>query len=152
MKAFQILSSNVLRVAAINSVGAFVLFLGKMAVVISTCFISMEIINSKTVPIAHPWALVLIATLFSYLTAHCFISVYGMAIDTIFLCFCEDSAHNDGIAKPYFMSKGLMEFVENSSKALQALETRNKGLAYTESKQALVQQQKKALLLMPKVD
>ena len=31
-----------------------------------------------------------------------------MAIDTIFICFCEDSDRNDGIDKPYFMSKGLM--------------------------------------------
>jgi solute carrier family 44 protein 1 (choline transporter-like protein) len=31
-----------------------------------------------------------------------------MAIDTIFLCFCEDSDRNDGISRPYFMSTGLM--------------------------------------------
>ena len=31
-----------------------------------------------------------------------------MAMDTIFLCFCEDSDRNDGVTKPYFMSKGLM--------------------------------------------
>ena len=31
-----------------------------------------------------------------------------MAVDTIFLCFCEDSDKNDGIKKPYYMSKGLM--------------------------------------------
>lgn len=47
-----------------------------------------------------------------------------MAIDTIFLCFCEDSARNDGITRPYYMSKGMMEFVENSDKALAALEKR----------------------------
>lgn len=47
-----------------------------------------------------------------------------MAIDTIFLCFCEDSERNDGITRPYYMSKGLMEFVENSSKALAALKKR----------------------------
>lgn len=47
-----------------------------------------------------------------------------MAIDTIFLSFCEDSERNDGITKPYYMSKGLMEFVENSSKALAALKKR----------------------------
>jgi solute carrier family 44 protein 1 (choline transporter-like protein) len=34
-----------------------------------------------------------------------------MAIDTIFLCFCEDSERNDGISKPYFMSRGLMVFI-----------------------------------------
>ena len=31
-----------------------------------------------------------------------------MTIDTLFLCFCEDCELNDGIEKPYFMSKGLM--------------------------------------------
>jgi solute carrier family 44 protein 1 (choline transporter-like protein) len=31
-----------------------------------------------------------------------------MAIDTIFLCFCEDSDKNDGVKKPYYMSLGLM--------------------------------------------
>lgn len=41
-----------------------------------------------------------------------------MAIDTIFLCFCEDCEQNDGINRPYFMSKGFMEFVDNSKKAL----------------------------------
>lgn len=39
-----------------------------------------------------------------------------MTIDTIFLCFCEDSEENDGVDRPYFMSRGLMEFVENSKK------------------------------------
>ena len=77
-----------------------------------------------------------------------------MTIDTIFMCFCEDCDHNDGIEKPYFMSTGLMvsenlhnisrasnyrvtgetmivllpfllqEFVENSSKALEAMKKR----------------------------
>lgn len=41
-----------------------------------------------------------------------------MAIDTIFICFCEDSEQNDGISKPYYMSRNLMEFVENSKKSL----------------------------------
>jgi len=31
-----------------------------------------------------------------------------MAIDTIFLCFCEDCEQNDGLNRPYFMSRGLM--------------------------------------------
>ena len=43
-----------------------------------------------------------------------------MVIDTIFLCFCEDSDRNDGVVRPYYMSRGLMEYVENSRKALEA--------------------------------
>lgn len=31
-----------------------------------------------------------------------------MIIDTIFICFCEDCEKNDGINRPYFMSRGLM--------------------------------------------
>ena len=39
-----------------------------------------------------------------------------MAIDTIFLCFCEDSDKNDGIKKPYYMSTGLMvKFYQDST-------------------------------------
>lgn len=45
-----------------------------------------------------------------------------MAIDTIFICFCEDCENNDGISKPYYMSRGLMEFVQNSKKALAVLD------------------------------
>lgn len=41
-----------------------------------------------------------------------------MTIDTIFICFCEDCELNDGVAKPYYMSRGLMEFVENSKNAM----------------------------------
>lgn len=46
-KAFEILSSNSLRVFAINSVGDFVLLLGKAFVVAITVFIGMELIQVK---------------------------------------------------------------------------------------------------------
>lgn len=49
-----------------------------------------------------------------------------MTIDTIFLCFCEDCEQNDGISQPYFMSRGLMEFVENSKRALDLHDSRGK--------------------------
>ena len=59
-------------------------------------------------PVRHVWAPVGLAAIFAYLTANCFIGIYEMTIDTIFLCFCEDCDRNDGISKPYYMSKGLM--------------------------------------------
>lgn len=42
-----------------------------------------------------------------------------MTIDTIFLCFCEDCERNDGLSRPYYMSRGLMEFVQNSKNRLE---------------------------------
>ncbi|KAK2149879.1 hypothetical protein LSH36_433g03003 [Paralvinella palmiformis] len=40
-KAFEIITKNVLRVAVINSVGTFVLFLGKIGVAASTCVVAV---------------------------------------------------------------------------------------------------------------
>ncbi|XP_026670427.1 choline transporter-like protein 1 isoform X2 [Ceratina calcarata] len=118
-KAFQALSSNILRVAAINSVGDFVLFLGKVLVVTLTVVTGIYLLQKEG--LQYPWVPITLAAIFAYVVAHCFISIYEMIIDTIFLCFCEDCEKNDGISRPYFMSRGLMEFVENSKKALRYL-------------------------------
>ncbi|XP_078038767.1 choline transporter-like protein 1 [Augochlora pura] len=120
-KAFTALSSNILRVAAINSVGDFVLFLGKVLVVTLTIVSGIYLMQKKD-GLHHPWVPIVVAGLFAFLVAHCFISIYEMVIDTIFICFCEDCEKNDGISRPYFMSRGLMEFVENSKKALNYLD------------------------------
>ena len=46
----------------------------------------------------------------TWFVAHSFMGVYAMAVDTVFLCFLEDSERNDGSPdRPYFMSKGLQE-------------------------------------------
>ena len=43
--------------------------------------------------------------------------VYAMAVDTVFLCFLEDSERNDGTPeRPYFMSKGLQEVTKKMQK------------------------------------
>lgn len=44
-QAFKMITSNVLRVAAINSVGDFVLFLGKVLVVISTVLLGFKMLE-----------------------------------------------------------------------------------------------------------
>lgn len=44
-QAFKIITSNVLRVAAINSVGDFVLFLGKVLVVTMTVFLGFTVLE-----------------------------------------------------------------------------------------------------------
>ncbi|CAG2057875.1 unnamed protein product [Timema podura] len=116
-QAFSLLSANALRVAAINSVGDFVLFLGKAMVVISTVLIGIKMLDNME-GIHHVWVPLVLAGLFAFIVADCFVTVYEMAIDTIFLCFCEDCEANDGLNRPYFMSRGLMEFVQNSKKAL----------------------------------
>lgn len=60
----------------------------------------------------------------SYCNLNCFKLNLQMIIDTIFICFCEDCEQNDGINRPYFMSRGLMEFIQNSKKAMHIDEKR----------------------------
>jgi solute carrier family 44 protein 1 (choline transporter-like protein) len=67
-------------VAAINSVGTFVLFLGKVSVVVSTVFIGIEIMKTQEEPVKYVWAPITLAALFSYMIVDCFIGVYGVSI------------------------------------------------------------------------
>ena len=51
-------------------------------------------------------------TLAAYLISSCFFSVYEMAIDTLFLCFLQDSEINDGSReKPFYMSKLVRKII-----------------------------------------
>ncbi|XP_054459995.1 choline transporter-like protein 1 [Anoplopoma fimbria] len=114
--AFMILVENALRVAAINTVGDFVLFLGKVLVVSCTAFAGVLALNYQrdyTV-----WVLpLLIVCLFAFLVAHCFLSVFENVVDVLFLCFAVDTKYNDGSpGREYYMDKALMEYVENSKK------------------------------------
>jgi solute carrier family 44 protein 1 (choline transporter-like protein) len=131
-RAFQMLSSNALRVLAINSVGDFVLLLGKIFVVTATVLIGIEMIQN-TPGLHYRWIPVLLCGIFAFLVAHCFLTVYEMTIDTIFMCFCEDCEQNDGIAKPYYMSRNLMEFVQNSKNSLDLASVKKKDAAWNGS-------------------
>jgi len=65
-KAFKLLGNNILRVAAINTVGDFVLFLGKVAIVVATVFIGIEIVDLRSHEngkVKHVWAPVALAAI-----------------------------------------------------------------------------------------
>ena len=51
----------------------------------------------------------------TYYIAEVFFDLYKMAVDTIFLCFCEDSTHNDGKGNPFFMSDNLLKFMSDNA-------------------------------------
>ncbi|XP_063713972.1 choline transporter-like protein 1 [Symsagittifera roscoffensis] len=117
-RGFTLLVSNAVRVVAINTVGDFCLFLAKLMVVFAVVLIGIKITesNEEIEQDAIPIALGAIGT---YIVAHVFLSVYEMIVDTLFLCFCEDSERNDGSpGKEYYMSENLKEFVDTTNEAL----------------------------------
>ena len=60
----------------------------------------------------YPAIPVVVTVIFAYLIIDCFMTVFEMTVDTIFVCFCEDCEINDGMTRPFFMSRGLMEVMQ----------------------------------------
>ncbi|XP_042275085.1 choline transporter-like protein 1 isoform X3 [Thunnus maccoyii] len=106
--AFVILVENALRVATINAIGDFVLFLGKILIVTSTAFAGVLLLNYQRD--YAEWLLpLIIVCLFAFLVAHCFLSIFEIVVDVLFLCFAIDTKYNDGTpGKEFFMDKALM--------------------------------------------
>uniref|UniRef100_A0AAQ5YNH4 Choline transporter-like protein n=1 Tax=Amphiprion ocellaris TaxID=80972 RepID=A0AAQ5YNH4_AMPOC len=108
--AFLLLMRNMIRVAVLDKVTDFLLFLGKLLIV---GLVGEVKAFEDTAPHLHYyWVPILTVVVGSYLIAHGFFSVYAMCVDTLFLCFCEDLERNDGsAARPYYMSSTLHEIL-----------------------------------------
>ncbi|KAF4092704.1 hypothetical protein AMELA_G00023950 [Ameiurus melas] len=122
--AFFLLMRNVIRVAVLDKVTDFLLFLGKLLIVgivgiISFFFFSGRAKGVDVVPNLHYyWVPILTIVVGSYLIAHGFFSVYAMCVDTLFLCFLEDLERNDGSAeRPYLMPESLLEVLQKKNRA-----------------------------------
>ncbi|XP_033222365.1 CTL-like protein 1 [Belonocnema kinseyi] len=91
--AFSTIVNNALQLAVINSVGDFILFLGKCFVTAATGSIGLLILKKNTGLYFYA-APVFVTCIFAFFIAHCVISLYETVIDTLFLCVCEDKNLN----------------------------------------------------------
>ncbi|KYO40299.1 choline transporter-like protein 2 isoform X2 [Alligator mississippiensis] len=121
--AFFLLMRNIIRVAVLDKVTDFLLFLGKLLIVGSVGILAfffftqrIKLVQDSAPPLNYYWVPILTVIVGSYLIAHGFFSVYGMCVDTLFLCFCEDLERNDGSPeRPYYMSPALSEILLKGS-------------------------------------
>ncbi|KFQ91145.1 Choline transporter-like 2, partial [Nipponia nippon] len=99
-----LLMRNIMRwVAVLDKVTDFLFFLGKLLIVGSVGILAffffthrIKLVQDTAPPLNYYWVPILTVIVGSYLIAHGFFSVYGMCVDTLFLCFCEDLERNDG--------------------------------------------------------
>uniref|UniRef100_A0A8C1DMY5 Choline transporter-like protein n=1 Tax=Cyprinus carpio carpio TaxID=630221 RepID=A0A8C1DMY5_CYPCA len=123
--AFFLLMRNVMRVAVLDKVTDFLLFLGKLLIsgsvgVLAFFFFTRQIpvIQEEVPSLNYYWVPLLTVIFGSYMIAHGFFNVYAMCVDTLFLCFCEDLERNDGSpSKPYYMPPGLHRILEKTDQA-----------------------------------
>ncbi|TYZ65036.1 hypothetical protein PybrP1_004488 [[Pythium] brassicae (nom. inval.)] len=131
VEAFRILVKNVARVAVVNSISFFLLFLVKVTITLAVGAIVFAALSSQATAaggsvtqhlailsgsVTSPMAPVLASCILAWLVASAFANVYDTAIDTILLCFCEDTDKN-GEAASAFMSKELRAIMGGGSAA-----------------------------------
>uniref|UniRef100_A0A8C9Z0V1 Choline transporter-like protein n=1 Tax=Sander lucioperca TaxID=283035 RepID=A0A8C9Z0V1_SANLU len=93
-EAFFLLMRNVVRVAVLDRVTDFLLFLGKVLIaggvgVVAFFFFTRKIpvIQEEEPNLNYYWVPLLTVVMGAYLIAHGFFSVYAICVDTLFLCF-----------------------------------------------------------------
>ncbi|XP_056235026.1 choline transporter-like protein 5-B isoform X3 [Seriola aureovittata] len=113
--AFFLLMRNVIRVAVLDKVTDFLLFLGKLLIsgsvgVLAFFFFTRQIpvIQEEVPSLNYYWVPLLTVIFGSYMVAHGFFNVYAMCVDTLFLCFLWDLEVNDGTPqRPFYMNRSL---------------------------------------------
>ncbi|XP_031430332.1 choline transporter-like protein 5-B isoform X3 [Clupea harengus] len=121
--AFFLLMRNVVRVAVLDKVTDFLLFLGKLLIsgsvgVLAFFFFTRKIpvIQEEVPSLNYYWVPLLTVIFGSYLVAHGFFNVYAMCVDTLFLCFLVDLERNNGsAARPYYMSSELRSILNKKN-------------------------------------
>jgi len=109
--AFKTLTSNTLRIVTINTMGDFIIFLGKCIVTGGSALFGVYIMRNDAS--VHYLAVpVIFATIVAYFVAHSMLCVYEMVIDTMFLCFIEDVNKNSNSHEGYFAPSGLLKFAQ----------------------------------------
>lgn len=99
-RAFFTILKNILRVGVLNLVTAFLLFVMRLLVVAATGCIAYYWIKNDTElrENLHFWGLlVFFICIISYFIAKLVLDIYDMAVDSIFLCYAEDAAHNGAL-------------------------------------------------------
>eukprot|EP00057_Strongylocentrotus_purpuratus_P015284 XP_011669758.1 PREDICTED: choline transporter-like protein 2 [Strongylocentrotus purpuratus] len=125
--AFFLLMRNIVRVAVVNKLTDFVLFMGELLVVGSVGVASFFyftnqitfISNVVTVPdLTYYWIpIISLVSVGNSMWNSCCWSIYHITILGLYIMFVEDLERHDGSAeKPYYMSKELMNIVGKKNK------------------------------------
>ena len=113
LQAIKLIILNMMRIAAVNTVGDFLTWLGKLVVCGVCGFLAFLMCDMDTYTdpdsdyyLTSPLLPVLVCAFIGYMEADIFLSVYEMAVDTILLSFCEDCNQSGGpkFAPPLLMS------------------------------------------------
>lgn len=128
--AFSLIWRNLLRVAAVDLVGEYLMLLGKVLVAICTTgicaliFISYPYYTENMSSIIMPCVVIFIV---SFFIASLFMVVFETTMDTTFFCFLVDEEHNKGAGK-MLAAPGLIQLVDKFAEESRQEHNRQKSL------------------------
>nr|XP_008260825.1 choline transporter-like protein 4 [Oryctolagus cuniculus]XP_051710892.1 choline transporter-like protein 4 [Oryctolagus cuniculus] len=125
--AFMLLMRNIIRVVVLDKVTDLLLFFGKLLVVGGVGVLAFFFFSGRIQGLGkdfenphlnYYWLPIMTSIVGAYVIASGFFSVFGMCVDTLFLCFLEDLERNDGSRdRPYYMSKSLLKILGKKNEA-----------------------------------
>ncbi|XP_022366533.1 choline transporter-like protein 4 [Enhydra lutris kenyoni] len=125
--AFMLLMRNIVRVVVLDKVTDLLLLFGKLLVVGGVGVLSFFFFTGRirglgrdfeNPSLNYYWLPIMISILGAYVIASGFFSVFGMCVDTLFLCFLEDLERNDGSPdRPYYMPTSLLKILGKKNEA-----------------------------------
>ncbi|XP_047589837.1 choline transporter-like protein 4 isoform X2 [Lutra lutra] len=125
--AFMLLMRNIVRVVVLDKVTDLLLLFGKLLVVGGVGVLSFFFFTGRIQGLGRDfenpslnyyWLPIMISILGAYVIASGFFSVFGMCVDTLFLCFLEDLERNDGSPdRPYYMPTSLLKILGKKNEA-----------------------------------
>jgi len=119
-EAFLIMLTNLATVGVATAINNLILFFAKLVIAVGSASLCWLTITTFVAEEDSPSSLlvpVVITFMLAWFVGSLFMSVYALAVDTILICYCEDSKANDGSpTKPYYMSNGLKKIARKSNK------------------------------------
>lgn len=92
-KAFFLLLRNILRVAAVNMVAGFLLFIGSLFIPLVTtflCYLALAYDDPLSAEVNGIISPLVFTFILSYWVSSMFLEIFGMGIETILMCFIAD--------------------------------------------------------------
>jgi hypothetical protein len=115
-KAFNLILRNVVRVATLNWVCDFTLFLGRVFVAAGVTVASVHLFPKAKPDVQCVIVSAVLVFICGWLASAAFSGVFEMGIHAMFICYLEDEEMNDGTpGRARFASEELQKYLQSTS-------------------------------------
>jgi solute carrier family 44 protein 1 (choline transporter-like protein) len=121
-RAARLLWANLMDTISLDVVGEFIMICALILLTVVTAGIGITVHIVTDLNLTYFWSVLTIGAAVAGTLGYFFSQIISVAVETIFLCFCEDKLLNDGKLRPYFMSEELKNLIDKAKKTAKGRE------------------------------